>query len=334
LYIVVYTCRKPLLEVSQEQNSLKRLFFRFALRFAMFLTILSLTACASAGATQTPPAAANMLISAEATNAPTQKPTQEPIAAIVNDGVITLAALDRQVNRRLEGIRSLDDPPPADLNAFRMAELDSMIDQLLIEQAAAIQGVTVTDADVEAELQTTIQIAGSQEKWQAQLASDRMTEDEYRAGLRSALLTQKMRDIVTAKIGPTSEQVHARHILVADETTANEIANRLKAKGDFAQLAGQYSLDVTTKQTGGDLGWFSRGQLLQQAVEDAAFSLEANQLSGPVKSDLGYHIVQTLERAKDRPIDPATRAKLTEEAFEQWVQSLRKSARIQKFPNG
>ncbi len=299
------------------------------------LAVVLLSACASAQPTQTPPsAAANMLINAATTSVPTPKPTQEAIAAMVNDQVITAAALDREVARSLEGRRSIGDPPPADMSAFRMNQLDSMIDQILIEQAAAIQGVKVTDADVEAEVQTNIQIAGSKDKWQAQLAADHMTEAEARVALRSMLITQKMRDIVTAKIGSTTEQVHARHILVADEATANEILNKLKAKGDFAQLAAQYSLDVTTKQTGGDLGWFSRGQLLQKTVEDAAFSLDINQIGGPVKSDLGYHIIQTLERVKDRPIDPETRAKLAEEAFVQWVQSLRKSARIQKFPNG
>jgi parvulin-like peptidyl-prolyl isomerase len=74
--------------------------------------------------------------------------------------------------------------------------------------------------------------------------------------------------------------------------------------------------------------------LLQKAVEDSAFSLPVNQLSAPVKSDLGYHIIQTLERVKDRPIDPETRFKLSKEAFERWVESLYKTARIQKFPNG
>jgi peptidyl-prolyl cis-trans isomerase C len=296
---------------------------------------MSLSACATAQATQTAPAAVNINLAAgTSTNAPTQKPTQDAFAAVVNDQTITAATLDRQVSRRLEGIRSLGDPMPADQAAFRMTVLDSMIEQMLIEQAAKIQGINVTDADVEKELQDNIKIAGSKEKWQAQIAADRMTEAEYREGLRSALITQKMRDIVTAKIGPTAEQVHARHILVASEATANEILNKLKAKADFAQLAAQYSLDVTTKQTGGDLGWFSRGQLLQKAVEDAAFGLPDNQISAPVKSDLGYHIVQTLERVKDRPIDPETRFKLSEEAFEQWVQSLRKSARIQIFPNG
>ncbi len=85
-----------------------------------------------------------------------------------------------------------------------------------------------------------------------------------------------------------------------DEATANQVVQQLKGGADFAALAAKLSLDVTTRQTGGDLGWFPRGQLLQKTVEDAAFSLPLNRYSAPVKSDLGYHIIQTLERVKDR----------------------------------
>ncbi len=312
----------------------------FSVRLTVFIAFAAifLSACATAqAAPKGSPGGSNQVALAVTSMAgPTQplQVTKEPIAATVNEQVITLATLDREVSRRIDGIRALGDPMPADQNAFRLAVLDSLIDQTLIEQAAAIQGVKVTDADLDNEMKANISIAGSKEKWQAQLAADRMTEAEYRVGLRSALITAKMRDIVTANIPNTAEQVHARHILVADEATANNIAAKIKSGGDFAQLAGQFSLDVTTKQTGGDLGWFSRGQLLQKSVEDAAFSMQNNQISAPVKSELGYHIIQTLERVKDRPVDPQTRYKLAEDAFEQWIQTLRKGARIEKYPNG
>jgi foldase protein PrsA len=294
---------------------------------------LSLSACASAQPTQTPvPGAAKSRVTA--TDVPVSGSTQEPLAALVNDKPITITELDSTVNRRLEGIRSVGDPLPADATAYRLSVLDALIEQMLIEQAAEIQGVKVTDADVDTEVQANISIAGGKERWQTRLAADHMTEAEYRVALRSALITQRMRDIVTASIPTSAEQAHARHILVATEAAANEIEGKLKAGDDFAQLAAQYSLDMTTKQTGGDLGWFSRGQLLQKSVEDAAFSLVIDAISAPVKSDLGYHIIQTLERVKDRPIDAETHYRLAEDAFERWIQSLKKNARIVKFPNG
>lgn len=314
----------------QEHTSLKQLSARALPLIALLAIVLG--ACANAPVTQN----ASPLTSGNQANntntAPT--PSQEPLAAQVNDQTITMAALDKQVSRLLDGIRSLGDPLPADMNAYRLTVLNSMIEQVLIEQAAAIQGVVVTDDQVEAEVQTNIQIAGGVDKWRAQIAADRMSEADYRAGLRSTLITQKMRDLVTASIGKTTEQVHARHILVADEATANDILTKLKGGADFAELAAQYSLDMTTKQTGGDLGWFARGDLLQKSVEDAAFSLDVNQISAPVKSDLGYHIIQTLEKVKDRPIDPDTRYKMSERVFEDWVGSLVKKAHIQRFIAG
>ena len=107
--------------------------------------------------------------------------TKTPPTSELAPLMITLAVLDREVSRRIDGIRTLGDPMPADQNAFRGAVLDSLIDQMLIEQAAAIQGVKVSDADLDNEMNANISIAGSKEKWQAQLAADRLTEAEYRA---------------------------------------------------------------------------------------------------------------------------------------------------------
>jgi parvulin-like peptidyl-prolyl isomerase len=259
--------------------------------------------------------------------------TPEALAALINGKIkITQAALDNVVNRQLEARKAAKDPMPADMTAFRETALNALIDQAIIEEAAAVQGITVTDQDVNTEIADYVKAAGSRDKWLAQITADKMTENEYRAGVRSALLTNKMRDIVTRNIGTTAEQVHARHILVADQSTAAQLLAQLKSGADFNKLAAQSSLDLITKQNGGDLGWFPRGQLLQKSVEDAAFALAINEYSSPIQSDLGYHIIQTLEKVKDRPVSAYTRAKLTEEAFEQWLQALVKKATIVKYP--
>jgi parvulin-like peptidyl-prolyl isomerase len=164
----------------------------------------------------------------------TPRPTQEPIAAVVNDQTISLAKLDREVKRGLEGLIALGEPQPADPQAYRLTVLDAMIEQSLIEQAATIQGIAVTEAEVEAEINANIALAGSREKWLAQVATNGMTEAEAREKLRSTLITQKMRDRVTASIGNTAEQVHSRHILVTDEdrqrsSGETQIRNRICA---------------------------------------------------------------------------------------------------------
>ncbi|PJF31021.1 MAG: hypothetical protein CUN51_05960 [Candidatus Thermofonsia Clade 1 bacterium] len=258
-------------------------------------------------------------------------PTAEILAARVNDQGISMAVLDREVARRLETIRSFGNPPPRDLAQFRNEVLDLLIEQVLIEQAAAIQGVEVTDADLDAEIAAIIEIAGSRENWEAQLKADRLSEAEYRANLRAALLTQRMRDIVTATACKNVEQVRARHILVPDEAKALALRAELENGADFAALAALHSLDVTTQQIGGDLGWFARGQLLQEEIEIAAFSLPINVLSAPIKTELGYHLLQVLERSTDRLVDEEMCYRLTESTFERWIQELISRAKIEKF---
>lgn len=310
---------------------LKQLCSRFiTLIIGATFLMSNLSACGGSSSTAAPAVKTGSVVNSSTTTTP----SKQPVAAMVNDQPILLAALDSAVNQRLDGIRSVGDPIPADMNALRLSVLDSLITQVLIEQAAAIQNITVTDADVETEVQADINIAGGQAKWQTQLDANHLTTEEYRIGLRSALVTQKMRDIVTKSSCVAVEQIHARHILVADETLAKQIESKIAGGADFAQLAGQFSLDITTKQTGGDLGWFARGQLLQKSVEDSAFNLPINQVSNPVKSDLGYHIIQTLERVKDRPVDPDTCSKLAQRDFERWIQELTTKARIEKYPNG
>ncbi len=315
---------------------MRRMYNRLFIGFAIFLLVFFFTSCASP-ATQTV-VMGNPSINNSGTvllaQAATPTPGRSPIAARINDQVILLVELDIRVSRMVEGIKASGETAPADMDAFRLQVLDGMIQQVLIEQAAKIQGVVVSEADVEAEFQQNVQIAGGKDKLVTQLANDRLTEAQFRIELRAALITQKMRDIVTKNACINVEQVQARHILVADEPTALQIKAQLDKGADFAALARQYSLDVTTRQTGGDLGWFARGQLLQQAVEDAAFSLTKGQISGPVKSELGYHIIQTLDRSNARQIDAQTCADLTQRTFERWIGDLISKSKIEKYPRG
>ena len=90
------------------------------------------------------------------------------------------------------------------------------------------------------------------------------------------------------------KEVHARHILLDDEKTANEVIAKLKDGGDFTELAKEYSIEPVAKDTGGDLGWFGPGKMVQE-FEDAAFDLPVNELSEPVKTSFGYHVIEVTE---------------------------------------
>jgi foldase protein PrsA len=134
------------------------------------------------------------------------------------------------------------------------------------------------------------------------------------------------------------EQVQARHILVPDLATANKVKAQLKPDGsNFAELAKQYSTDPGSKDKGGELGLFRRGQMVP-SFDAAAFSMPVNAISAPVKSPFGYHIIQveahqpgtkaTLANSTDK-ITAMLRQQQEAPLIQPFLQSLQTKANIQ-----
>jgi parvulin-like peptidyl-prolyl isomerase len=119
------------------------------------------------------------------------------------------------------------------------------------------------------------------------------TEAELREYVRTALYQRKIFLEVSKNVSPEQEMVWARHILVADETTANVVLEKLNAGGDWNAICLEYSTDTSNSSNGGDLGWFAKGTMVP-AFEDAAWALEPGQTSAAIKTDYGYHIIQVL----------------------------------------
>ena len=106
---------------------------------------------------------------------------------------------------------------------------------------------------------------------------------------------KKAYDTEAAKIAQT-ERVRARHILVNSEQEAKQIIERLNKGEKFEDLAKQYSLDGS-KEYGGDLGYFSAGEMVPE-FSKAAFALQPGELSPPVKTDFGWHVIKLEDRKK------------------------------------
>ncbi len=261
-------------------------------------------------------------------------PTAAPAAAaIVNGQAIPMDAYLKEVERRAQS-QGIDPNSPQNqlaLSEIKSQTLDNMIDDVLVEQEAARQGVSVSDADLNAAVQQMIDAAGGQTAYDQTLAAQDQTPDEARTMQRTQMLYNLMRDRVLASLGNMSEQVHARHILVDSRATAEALLAQIRAGADFAQVAKQSSQDTLTKDSGGDLGWFPRGKLISKEVEDAAFALQPGQISDVVQSAFGFHIIQVLDRDAARPVDADTLMQLQQQAMDRWLAGLRASAKVQRL---
>lgn len=228
--------------------------------------------------------------------------------------------------------------------------LDELITRRLVMQAARDAKVTVDETEVQEYMRELIDRFGGEDAFAGALAYYGVTREAVEEDVRVSLLAEKT---VTAgvefteeelqiffdnnrELFATPEMVRASHIVLATEEAAQDVLRRLGAGEDFAALAAELSTDISTAQNGGDLGFFSRGQMLEE-VEEAAFALEVGGLSGPVSTLYGYHVVLVTDRQPAR--EPAfaevrdevlrrLRKLRADEHVHDWMQMLRMNAVI------
>lgn len=257
-------------------------------------------------------------------------------AASVNGQPIPLKLYQQQIDQFQAALvqQGLDANSPegqAQLAQLSQQILDGLIDDALIAQEAAKQGVSVPDADLNTAMQQLVDSVGGQAAFDQRLAAAGQTLEDARTLQRTQMLNNLMRDRVTASLSGQSEQVHARHILVDSAAAAEALLAQINAGADFGQVAQQSSQDTLTKAGGGDLGWFPRGLLISREVEDAAFNLQPGQISGVIQSAFGFHLVQVLERDANRQPDAGQMLKLQPQVMEQWLSGLRAAAKVERL---
>ena len=156
---------------------------------------------------------------------------------------------------------------------------------------------------------------------QAGMVDIGLTDSEYENLFKTQLLRQKLYDIITADTPHVEEQVWARHILVNTEDEAKTVIDRLNKGEDFGKLAAELSQDTATAAKGGDLGWFGKGQMVAP-FEEAAFSLKVGEISQPVQSDFGWHVIQVIDRA-NLPLTDSQYTQARDTAFNDFLTKLR-----------
>jgi foldase protein PrsA len=219
------------------------------------------------------------------------------------------------------------------------------------EQKAKGLDVKITDKQIDARL-AQIQkqyFGGDKKKFEKQLKDQGLTEAQVRKDIRSQIVSEKIFAEVTGNVKVTDKQVEdyynknksqysqpesreVRHILVKTKAKADDIYNQLKGGADFAALAKKYSQDTGSKANGGKLT-ISKGQTVAP-FDQTAFLLKTNEISKPVKTEFGYHVIQPIGEVKPAKVTPlkevqdSIRQQLAQtkknEAMTKWVEDLKK----------
>jgi parvulin-like peptidyl-prolyl isomerase len=143
------------------------------------------------------------------------------------------------------------------------------------------------------------------------------------------LYRQKVYEIITKDVPHEQDQVWARHILVADEATAQSVLNQLLNGGDWVTLAAKYSTDTGSKDIGGDVGWFGPGKMVAE-FENAAFKLPVGAISQPIQTTFGWHIIQVLGH-ENRPLTEADYKQATDAKFQEWLTEARSTTTVKIY---
>jgi parvulin-like peptidyl-prolyl isomerase len=155
-----------------------------------------------------------------------------------------------------------------------------------------------------------------------------MSKSDY---LNLVVKPQLARELVTsaisAQVPQSAPQVKARHILVSTEDLARELYDRATGGADFKQLARSNSIDQATAPTGGELGWFTKDQMVGPFA-DAAFSLQPGEISQPVQTEFGWHIIQVEDVAEDRPLTDTQYQQEQDRAVQHKLDEVRASMSI------
>ncbi|WP_275695619.1 peptidylprolyl isomerase [Ferdinandcohnia quinoae] len=186
--------------------------------------------------------------------------------------------------------------------------LESLISNKIVELEVKKEKITVSDKEMDSELDALIEAYGGEDALKSSLETQGFTMEDVKDDVKFYIQTKKLLEprveVTDDEIKTyfeenkdsfaTPEQVKASHILVEDEETAKEVKKKLDEGANFEDLAKEYSTD-SSAESGGDLGYFSAGDMVEE-FEKAAFSMKIDDISNPVKTENGYHIIKVTDK--------------------------------------
>jgi parvulin-like peptidyl-prolyl isomerase len=248
------------------------------------------------------------------------------LAAVVNGESILLEEFELELTRFQEARGTV---LATDSSSSEIV-INALIERLLLAQGARSQGIAFEDPEIDTEIEVLVDEMGGVETYQSWLQENHYTEATFKQAFTLEMYAAAMVERIVSEVPAVELQAHARHILVSTEEGADSIQQELSTGADFGELAAQYSLDLSTKPGGGDLGWFATGTLTVPALEEMIFSLEPGESTIIVASEFGYHVVQLLA-LEDRPLAYETLLARQEQAVENWLIERLEQSEIEVF---
>ena len=290
-------------------------------------------------------------------------------AALVNGVAIPMEQFTKELNIQLDRVSQQGGQVTDDqMAALKKDILESLIEREVLYQQSQKAGIQVTDQKVDDQLAAIKKRFPNEDEFKNALSKMNLSEDEVKMQIKRGLSIRELLDQqITSKIVITEEeskayydknpqmfkqpeQIKASHILIkvdakADEAKKTEarkkieeVQQKLKDGGDFADLAKEYS-EGPSSAKGGDLGYFKRGQMVKP-FEEAALALKPNEVSDVVETRFGYHLIKVFDNkpeqnlayadVKDKIIQRMKQEKIEKEAG-QYVDKLKKEAKLEKF---
>lgn len=231
------------------------------------------------------------------------------------------------------------------VGVYGESAVDNLVTKVVIDKEADKRNVKVKDSEIDAEVATYEESYGGEEGLKSALEASGLTLADLKEDIETNIKIEKLmaedieitEDEVKAYYEEnksnfdTPESIEVSHILVEDKETAQEILDKLKAGEDFSKLAKEYSTDTATAEKGGELGFITSGEMVEE-FEKAAFALKVGEISDIVKTDYGYHIIKatdykeakesTYEDSKELAKEAALAEKISSE-YSTWVQELK-----------
>lgn len=277
----------------------------------------------------------------------------EPLAT-VNGEKITRADVELRIaqlaSMNPEAYEKLDEKQRKTL---MVQMLDRLIEKRLLHQEAVKQGIQVSEEEAGRMLREFRRKFSSDEEMEEVLRKGKTSTELRKKDDRNFMMTRKLEAKMMEQIEISENDIEnyweqsrpflvrdtakARHILVQTEAEAEEVMKKLKKGERFEELAKQYSQDTGTKDRGGDLGWISKEGVVKEFGE-AAFALKVGEVSRPVKTRFGYHIIQvegkknkddqTLEDHREHIRHNLQQKLWLNSKRAEWVDSLKAKAKI------